>query len=93
MAQLASDTVTARTNAAPYVQRWHTALQEGPSLRCPDHEALQVRRPARLWSQGNRWPSWCPAHVHAKPGLTAPLSRIQWAPIGGMARTERRPVC
>ena len=30
---LASDTVTARTNAAPYVQRWCTALQEGPSLR------------------------------------------------------------
>src|SRR5690242_4901085 len=46
--QLASDTVTVRTNAAPYVQRWHTALPEGPSLRCPDPEALQVRRPAHL---------------------------------------------
>jgi hypothetical protein len=29
MAQLDPDTVTARTNAAPYVQRWHTTLQQG----------------------------------------------------------------
>jgi hypothetical protein len=47
-AQLALDTVTVRTNAAPCVQRWGTALQEGPSLLCPDPETLQVRRPARL---------------------------------------------
>jgi hypothetical protein len=31
-----------------------------------------------------------PAHVYAKTCLTAPLSRIQWAPIGRMARTERQ---
>src|SRR5262249_17631855 len=44
MTRLASDTLRARTNKTLYVQRWHTALQEGPSLRCPDPEALQVRR-------------------------------------------------
>jgi hypothetical protein len=28
----------------------------------------------------------CPAHVHAKAGLTAPLTRVQAAPVGRMAR-------
>jgi hypothetical protein len=55
-AGLESDLVTARTNFAPYVQSWRAALQEGPSLRCPDPEALQIRRQARLRPQGNRGP-------------------------------------
>jgi hypothetical protein len=40
----------------------------------------------RTTAEGGR----CPAHVHAKTGVTAPLARIQGAPVGGMTRTERR---
>jgi hypothetical protein len=82
--------VTAETDTAPQAQRWRAALQEGPSLRCPDPEALQVRGQARLWPLDNRERSNCLAQVHAKTGLTAPLTRSQGAPVGGMARTERR---
>jgi hypothetical protein len=45
--------VTAETGAAPQVQSW-CGIARGPSFRCPDPEALQIRRQARLLPQDIR---------------------------------------
>jgi len=81
--------MTARS--ARYAQRWHTALQEGPSLRCPDPEALPSSPSSPAVTAGQPRTVKVPRHMYTrKPGLTAPLSRIQRAPIRRMAKTERR---
>ncbi len=46
-------TAAARLRRVGFQHR-HAASQEGPSLRCPDPEALQVRRQARLLPQVKR---------------------------------------
>ena len=54
------------------------ALQEGPSLRCPDPEALQVRRQAPSVTAGQpQTVELSGTCTSAKTGLTAPLTRSQ----------------
>ena len=65
--------MTADANAAPYVQRWHTALEEGPSLRCPDPEALQVRRPAPAVTVGQPQTVKVPGACTREAGLDRAL--------------------
>jgi hypothetical protein len=48
MAQLASDTVTAARTRRRMSSAGTPRCNEGHPCRCPDPEALQVRRPARL---------------------------------------------
>jgi hypothetical protein len=66
-----------------------SALQEGPSLQCPDLEALQVRGQARLDRGATADRKVCGTCTR-EARLDHALGKDSRAPVGRTARTERR---